>query len=157
QIAITGVSPVAGTNNTRFNITFALLTRTGAYTMVIGPDIQDIFGNPLDQDGDFVPDAYTAQFGIAGLKVMSSSPTGNTTLPSATTSLTLTFNEAVNLATFTASQVSLTGPNGPPPVPITAIALVSGTTYRLSASLVLTGNYHLVLSQDIQDTFGNKM
>src|SRR5262249_10391273 len=44
-IAITGVTPVAGSNNTRFNITFAPLTATGSYRMVIGPDIQDLLGN----------------------------------------------------------------------------------------------------------------
>src|SRR5262249_47725252 len=92
QIPITGVSAVTGSNNTRFNITFAPLTATGPYTMVIGPDIQDIFGNPMDQDGDFIPDAYTAQFGIAGLRVNSSTPTGSTTLPSTNNSVEVTFN-----------------------------------------------------------------
>jgi hypothetical protein len=159
-IAITGVSPVSGSNNTRFNITFAQLTRTGHYTMVIGPDIQDSFGNPMDQDGDFIPgeasDVYTALFGIAGLMVNSSTPTGNNNFPTASGNIKVTFNEAVNAATFTTSQVTLTGP-GAASVPITAITQVNATTFRLSAQLVATGTYHLVVGPNIQDTFGNPM
>jgi methionine-rich copper-binding protein CopC len=162
QIAITGVSPVSGSNNTRFNITFAQLTRTGHYTMIIGPNILDSFGNPMDQDGDFIPgeasDVYTALFGIAGLKVMSSTPTGNNNAPSATSFIQVTFNESVNPTTFTASQVVLTVSGVA--VPITAITPVAGsnnTRFNLSPALVTTGMYHLVVGPDIQDTFGNEM
>jgi hypothetical protein len=67
---VTGVVPVPGTNNTRFDIQFDAQATDGAYTMVIGPNIDDTFGNPMDQDGDFIPgeipsDQYTAAFTIA--------------------------------------------------------------------------------------------
>lgn len=43
-IAVSGVAPVGGTNNTQFDVTFPQQTTTGVYTMVVGPDIYDTFG-----------------------------------------------------------------------------------------------------------------
>src|SRR5262249_22255477 len=58
-ITITGVTPVAGSHNSQFAVSFAQQSALGVYTMVIGPDIHDTFGNPMAQ-------AYTAQFTIDG-------------------------------------------------------------------------------------------
>jgi subtilisin family serine protease len=51
SIAITGVTPV-GTGNTQFDVTFATQSAVGTYTVVIGPDIADTAGNPMNQDQD---------------------------------------------------------------------------------------------------------
>jgi methionine-rich copper-binding protein CopC len=56
-IAVTGVTEVSFTNHTQFDITFATQFSPGAYTMTIGPNIQDVYGNLMDS-------AYTATFRI---------------------------------------------------------------------------------------------
>jgi hypothetical protein len=68
-IAITAVTPVSGSNNTQFDISFAPQTTDGNYTMVIGPDIRDTMGNQMDQNangihGEIPGDQYTAHFMI---------------------------------------------------------------------------------------------
>ena len=71
---------VAGSNNTQFDIFFAPLTAAGHYTLVPGPHIYDLAGNPMDQDGDLIPgeptDAFTAGGNIATPLVTASSPSG---------------------------------------------------------------------------------
>ncbi len=51
-IAVTGLSPDAGTGNTRFTISFAPESTLGNYTMTVGPDILDVAGNQMDQNGN---------------------------------------------------------------------------------------------------------
>jgi hypothetical protein len=48
-VNITGVAAVGGTDDTQFDITFdPQSTLGGAYTLVIGPGIQDTLGHPMD-------------------------------------------------------------------------------------------------------------
>jgi hypothetical protein len=164
RIAITGVTPVAGSGNTRFNISFAPLTTTGHYQLLVLPYIADFSGHLLDQDGNFIGgefpgDIYAAQFGIAGPRVTASTPTGNS-LPGSLTTLQVTFNEAMNPATFTLNQVTVTGPGGSV-VPVTAITPIAGsgnTRFAITITpTVVTGTYHLIVGPNIQDTFGNAM
>jgi hypothetical protein len=54
-ITVSGVSPVDGSGNTQFDITFPGQTVLGNYTMVIGPHIQDFFGNEMDQNDNLIP------------------------------------------------------------------------------------------------------
>jgi hypothetical protein len=67
-IPITAVTPIAGTNNTQFDIHFAARSAGGTYTMVIGPNIRDAGGNLMDQNGNGTggepTDTYTLTFGI---------------------------------------------------------------------------------------------
>src|SRR5207253_9533033 len=79
SIPITDVNPVNGSGGTQFDITFAKQTTLGIYTMVLGPDIRDLAGNPMDQDGDGIPgevpgDSYTITFALHGLRILSSTP-----------------------------------------------------------------------------------
>ncbi len=53
-LAVTGVAPVAGTNGTQFDLTFATQTVGGVYTLVLGTDIRDLAGNPMDQNANGV-------------------------------------------------------------------------------------------------------
>ncbi|MGI8981907.1 MAG: S8 family serine peptidase, partial [Pirellulaceae bacterium] len=71
SIAATAVTPVAGSGDRQFDITFAEQSGEGVYTMIIGPEIQDIAATPnrMDQDRDGVQgevpgDQYTANFTI---------------------------------------------------------------------------------------------
>src|SRR5262249_32893634 len=47
-VNITGVTPVAFTNNTQFDVTFDDQSIPGTYTLTVGPAIQDVYGNPMD-------------------------------------------------------------------------------------------------------------
>lgn len=66
-VAITGVqfsiTPVSGTNN-QFDISFTPQTVAGNYALTFGPNILDLAGNPMNQNGNNVngeaADAYTA-------------------------------------------------------------------------------------------------
>jgi hypothetical protein len=67
-IAVTGVSAVDDTD-TVFDVSFAAQTRLGNYTMVVGPNIADFYGNLMDQNnnlitGEIPGDQYTAQFSL---------------------------------------------------------------------------------------------
>jgi serine protease len=50
SIGVLGVVPVAGTNNTQFDVNFAAQTAAGTYSLGIGTDIRDLTGNMLDQN-----------------------------------------------------------------------------------------------------------
>jgi subtilisin family serine protease/subtilisin-like proprotein convertase family protein len=54
------VNPVSGSGDKQFDITFAAQFSTGTYTMTIGPNITDVAGNLMDQNGDGTADQYTA-------------------------------------------------------------------------------------------------
>ena len=71
-ITVSSITPVPGTGNTQFELAFEPQDTDGVYTMVLGPDIRDTAGNPMDQDGDGIPgevpdDQYTARFTIGFL------------------------------------------------------------------------------------------
>jgi hypothetical protein len=54
-VTVNSVTPVAGSNNTQFDIAFDPQTAVGTYSMTIGPNILDPFGNPM-------PVAFTGTF-----------------------------------------------------------------------------------------------
>ncbi len=68
-LAVSGVQPVAGTNNTQFDVTFAPQSMPGTYRFVLGPDIRDPAGNPMDQNANGLAgeaaDTYTVSFTVA--------------------------------------------------------------------------------------------
>lgn len=45
-------------------VTFVSQTKPGVYTLLVGPDIADIAGNSLDQNGDGTPDQFSAAIRI---------------------------------------------------------------------------------------------
>lgn len=70
----------------------------------------------------------------------------------------VTFSEAINPATISASDFSLAGPNGS--VDITSVAAVStggGRVFRVSFAASGSGAYALTIGPDISDTTGNRM
>jgi len=72
---------------------------------------------------------YTAQFTIdkTPVKVVSAAPAS---LLTPLSSIDVTFSEAINAGTFTAGDVSLTGPNGG--IGISSITAISPTVYRVN-------------------------
>jgi hypothetical protein len=78
QVAFTGpggaipvtVAAVPGTNNSEFDVSFDPQSASGAYTVVIGPNVQDTHSHAMDQNfngvtGEVPCDQYTATFTIA--------------------------------------------------------------------------------------------
>jgi hypothetical protein len=162
-LAVTDITPVAGSNNTQFDLRFDAQGTLGVYTLVIGPGIQDTAGNPMDQNEDGVPgqtpdDQYTAQFAIRGPKVLSSTPTlGLDAYP--VDHIRVTFNKLINPDTFTPDQVVFTGPSGP--VAVTGVAMVpnsGGKQFDVQfVPLSDIGTYTLVIGPNIEDLAGNPM
>lgn len=68
-VALTG-NPVSGGDQRTFTITFASQSIAGNYTFRIGPDINDLAGNAMNQDNDGIPgetngqDDYDGSFSI---------------------------------------------------------------------------------------------
>ncbi len=68
-IAVTGVSPVPGTANRQFDVTFATQSAPGSYSLVIGPLVYDRAGKPMDQNNSGTPgeipgDQFIAKFAL---------------------------------------------------------------------------------------------
>ncbi len=151
DISILGVNLVAGSDFTQFDITFAGQTTAGSYSMVIGPDILDDSGTPMD-----VP--YLLNFTLGGPRVIASSPAGN--VVNRAHDLRLTFNDPIDPNSFTPAQVvQFTGPNGD--ISVTGVTPVLFTDYTQFNIRFATqhdpGLYSMVLSPDIQDVYGNSL
>ncbi len=160
---VTDIEPVAGSNNTQFDLGFDPLTVAGAYAVVIGPGIQDQFGNAMDQDGDHVPgeitDQYTAAFSVAAPRIIQFARNGALGTPP--TSVRVTFNEPVDPSTFTVTEVSaFTDPHGNA-IPVTDVEPVDGsdnTQFDISFDAqTLYGTYTMTVGPDIRDLYDNPM
>ena len=79
-IAVTKVTPVAGTNRTEFIVTFPAQAASGTYTLVVGPNVRDLAGNLMDQNRNGTPgeaaDRYTATTAIGGTRTYTSTDVG---------------------------------------------------------------------------------
>jgi hypothetical protein len=156
------VTVVAGSNNTQFAITFTA-NATGHYTLAIGPNIPDPFGNYMDQNGNLITgeipgDQYILTFNVLGPKVTASQTLGDTT-NSTYSAVRLTFNEPMDVTSFTPDQLTLKGP-GNVTIPIASVTPVgsSNTTFDLGFALQgKLGNYTLTVGPNLLDLFGNAM
>lgn len=161
-VTVNSITPSTGTATT-FNLTFAATqTLAGTYTLVLGPQIEDQGGNPMDQNqngtpGETTADRYTGTFTITAPRVLSHTPSGLSTAPVST--LNVTFDRPINATTFTlADIVSFTGPEGAIAVNSIAPSTGTATTFTLSFDAQdLDGAYTLVLGPDIRDGNGNPM
>jgi hypothetical protein len=71
-------------------------------------------------------------------------------------SIDVTFTEAIDAGTFTAGDVSLTGPNGG--IGVSSVTMVSPTVYRVSFSpQTAGGTYNFSIGPNISDAAGNLM
>ncbi len=134
---------------TNWTATFALQTAAGAYPFSIGPTVQDMQGNSMTG-------AFTGAFTIdrAGPLVLNASPAGSVT--QAVSHIDLTFNEPLNLATFTTGDATLTGPLGA--ISLSSISAIGGSTYRIEfAQQAASGTYTVVVGPSISDVAGNLM
>ena len=128
SIAPTAVTPVTG-STTQFDVTFPTQTAAGTYTMVIGPNILDLSGNSMNQDGDATngeatQDQYTATRSFSPSSTQTFPWTGSLPIRDFTyTRATIAVNQDITLSDvnvkFTAAHtwdadlvVKLFGPGG---------------------------------------------
>ncbi|MDH5639643.1 MAG: putative Ig domain-containing protein, partial [Nitrospira sp.] len=98
---------------------------------------------------------FTSSFVVdhVGPRIVAQTPATQASSP--WNSLTVTFSEPINPATFTAADVVMTGPTGA--IPITAIT-GSGATYTLTfANQTTAGAYTLTIGPNVTDLVGNLM
>jgi subtilisin family serine protease len=163
-IPIDAIQPVGGSDNTAFDVFFSAVTLPGRYVMVIGPDILDVAGNPMDQNRNGIPgevpgDQYTAQFTIQGPAVVS------TTLVGTFEHLVVdqgryVFNTPIDPNSFTVDQFSLLDPNGNavPIISITPVAGTNDTQYEVTfVPQSALGEYVATVSGAVTDFFGNPL
>src|SRR5262249_1146033 len=117
-----------GTNlHDRWEVDFPAQTTEGAYSVVVGPHVSNLAGTEMDQNNDRIPGdpplpllggpngtghAAKSFFDIVGLRVKSISPSSPTQSAPGISSVTITFNEAVDSTTFAlADDITLIGPN----------------------------------------------
>ncbi len=110
SIPITGVTPVNGSNNTQFTITFPLQGHTGVYHMLIGPDVRNTFGDQMDQNGNGTPgeipgDRYDASFSLTGPRVTFSSWQASFVNGGPVYGLQVSFDRIMDPASFTLDKV----------------------------------------------------
>ena len=163
-IPVSGIFAVGGTNDTQFDLTFEPQIATGRYTLVVGPNVLDVYGNPMDQNGNLIPgeipgDQYTGTFGILGPRI--TSPNNYGTLARGVSSVRVTFNESMDPSTFTPDQVaSFTDPAGNP-VNVTDVEPVrfsDNTQFDIFFDPAeLSGTYTMVVGPYILDLYGNAM
>jgi hypothetical protein len=151
-VNVTGVTPVAGSNNTRFHITFAPQNTLGVYTFTVGPNVSDTAGFPMDQ-------VFTGQFTIEGPRIVASTPSG-AVLPNAQiSSVRVTFNHAINPATFTPAQV-VAYHDFSHFISVTRVVPVgtSNTVFDIFfPPQVATGHYTVLIGPNVRDTAGHAM
>jgi hypothetical protein len=136
--------------------------QAGAYTLVIGPDVRDLWGNAMDQNGNLIAgevpdDEFTGTFQITGLQ-LTSSTSGVQSPP--VDHVHLTFNEPVDPASFTANQVaSFTGPDGDIAITeVSAVPFTNNTEFNVFFDPQSTlGDYTMVLGGGIHDLYGNAL
>ncbi len=183
-IGVSAILPVSGSGNTKFNVMFSKSqSTTGTYSITIGPDIRDTAGRAMDQNGNGIGgetgDRTTASatLGTNPNPAPSPSPTPSPTTPtgsgptvvsavfSASKSgifdrVVVSFDRAIDPATFSASDMTITGPGGT--IGVSAILPVSGSgntkfNVMFSKSQSASGTYSIAIGPDIRDTAGRAM
>ena len=154
RIAITAVTPVPGSGNTAFDLSFATQTAAGKYTLYVGSNAKDAAGDHLA--------LYQTQFVVAaspaptGLQVVSA-----TSGPGAGTlgTIRLTFSQAVVPSSFTLDDLSLLSATNR--IAITAVTPVPGsgnTAFDLSfATQTAAGKYTLYVGSNAKDAAGDHL
>ena len=66
-LTVSGITAVAGSNNTEFTFNITSSSAAGTYTIKVGPNVLDLAGNKMNQDadtinGELTQDVYSASF-----------------------------------------------------------------------------------------------
>jgi hypothetical protein len=179
-IAVTGARDLTlGTSRPThdlWEVDFPPLATYGTYSLTLGTGIEDMAGNPLNQNGDAVygepgvapfGDEYQTSFHVNGLQVVSVAPDAATPQlgSQGLSSATVTFNQGIDSTTFDSTDLTLTAPDGTT-VPVSTVKDISATTPNAVAGTVwqvtfpkqqTPGVYALTIGPDINDLGGHPM
>ncbi len=157
-IAITGTSLISGST---YAISFASQSASGSYTLVVGPNVLDATGLPMNQNGNATSgeptDKYTGNFTIdsIGPKVTAASITTSVSSPFA--GIIVTFSEPVIAGTVNSGTISMTGP-GASVIAIASVTPIDSTHYQINFARQTTlGSYTLTVGPGVTDLVGNAM
>jgi hypothetical protein len=160
--AITPTAISFDATKTIATVTFPSQSTLGDYSITLGVNILDAALNQMNQNknainGEVPEDQFTGSETLAAANPLT--VTGSFTGPDLTTfnTLHLVFGAPVDTATFDASDIVLTAPDGTA-IPVTAINPVDAQTFDVTfADQTATGTYTAVIGPDISDTSGNAM
>jgi subtilisin-like proprotein convertase family protein len=148
-----------------FQLTFTAQTTAGVYKLFVGPNVQDLAGNAMDQNENGIhgepADKYTATFVVTGLQVTMVTPANGSIQTMPVASLTLVFNMAVDPTSLTSSTVVLTDPKGHvvplnfPPMDVSS-GKATAFTFTFPAQTI-SGKYSLTVGPNVLDTAGDAM
>jgi hypothetical protein len=138
-----------------WRLVFASQINQGNYTLTIGPNVNDLAGNPMNQDGDGVngeaSDVFSATVFLKdndAPRVLSMVPSGH--VNSNVASLAITFSEPVVAGSFTLADIAVSGPAGT----INPISLTAGGGNSWVVALPnqsVEGLYTVVVGPNILD------
>ena len=134
------VTPVSGSNNHQFTVSFPSQSTAGTYTLKVGPNIQDWYGNAMNQNGNLV----TGEASDAFTDTMYLTKTGSSDLLSVTSFPTTT--KAGTAQTITVSALT---PSGSVDTSYTGTVQFSSS----DPSAVLPANYTFTASDQGAHTF----
>ncbi|MEM6470297.1 MAG: S8 family serine peptidase, partial [Planctomycetota bacterium] len=143
---------VPGTRGKDFEVRFPQQVALGSYELVLGTNILDVFGNPMDS-------AATLSFNIipdtVGPYIESTLPDQATDQP--TDRVRVIFDEPIDATTFTPEDIeAFTGPGGT--VSVLSIEEVSSSEFDVVfPTQDAQGIYQFTVSGDISDPAGNKL
>lgn len=169
-IPIGGAQTVFGSADI-YTVGFAPLVFPGTYSLRIGPNIRDIAGNAMNNDGDAIPgepedlaiDPFTIVPDVGRPTVTAFTPSAPVNTP--VSSAMVTFSEWMNPLTFTSTDVTIAGPGGAIPaadITVTGVETMPGSGLFLSFTIQfpaqgLEGEYLVSIGPAIEDIAGNTM
>ncbi len=144
-------------NASEYRVSFPYQDTPGEYSIEVGPDVWNLAGQEMDQDGDGAPgepeDAFTDQFQLAwtgtpSLSVVQVAPAGDAEHPF--DRIEVVFSEPLQSGTFDVSDVVIVDGTGTPIAP-TAIDPLGLRSYALDfTGLTGRANYTLSIGPDIR-------
>ena len=124
----------------------------GVYTLQLAPTIADVAGNVL---GSGVADTFQLLPDVTPPTVTSVTPTG--IVASNVSSLTVTFDEAIDPATFTSDQLTLQGPGGTIATAAITVTALNATQFTVAfPATTQDGVYSVTLGTGIADISGKR-
>src|SRR5262249_35967568 len=92
------VTPVIGSGNTQFDVTFNAVSTPGNYGFTVGPNVHDLANNPMNQNGNGTNgepgDVYNAGFTVVPNVQTFANNTSTAIRDNGTTTSTITINQA---------------------------------------------------------------
>ncbi len=167
DVSLTGtgapaIASVTPWNAKQYRVGFSsAITTSATLLLTIGPNVLSLGGVPMDGDEDGIAgepnDAFTQVLTVdrSGPRAIASSPIG--TVNQSLSSITVTFNEPIDVDSLNTSRASLGLPTGGT-IPILAMTPLPGNQVRFTFEpQSINGIYTLTVEPSIRDLAGNSL